>query len=131
MSGHKSDSEWRQCLTPEEFRITREKGTEPPGTGKYYLNDADGTYLCKCCKTPLFTSTSKYHSGSGWPSFFQPINDSCVKETKDSSHGMIRIEITCTNCGAHLGHVFEDGPHPTGLRYCVNSLSLSFDQGGE
>jgi peptide-methionine (R)-S-oxide reductase len=122
----KSEQEWQQCLTAEEYRITRLKGTEPPGTGEYYLNDKPGMYHCRCCDTPLFKSDSKYHSGSGWPSFFQPLSDDVIAERFDDSLGMRRVEITCAACDAHLGHVFEDGPPPTGLRYCVNSLSLKF-----
>lgn len=123
----KTESEWKRCLTPDEYRITREKGTEPPGSGKYYNHHEQGQYHCKCCNTPLFTSDSKYNSGSGWPSFFQPIDDEQIKLTRDTTLGMIRTEISCAKCDAHLGHVFEDGPAPTGLRFCVNSLSLSFE----
>jgi len=126
MSKKRTDDDWKICLTPDEYRITREKGTEPPGTGEYYLNKEPGLYHCRCCDTPLFEANAKYHSGSGWPSFFQPINKNAIKETFDESHGMRRTEITCRECDAHLGHVFEDGPPPTGLRYCVNSMSLRF-----
>ncbi|MCO7226803.1 peptide-methionine (R)-S-oxide reductase MsrB [Pleionea sp. CnH1-48] len=124
----KTDSEWKNTLSDDVYRITREKGTEPPGSGQYYLNEASGTYHCACCQAPLFSSNNKYHSGSGWPSFFQPINDNCILEHRDTSHGMVRVEITCRQCDGHLGHVFPDGPQPTGLRYCVNSLSLDFKE---
>ncbi|PWK54290.1 peptide-methionine (R)-S-oxide reductase MsrB [Pleionea mediterranea] len=123
----KSEAEWKMCLTPDEYRITREKGTEPPGSGEYYNHHEQGQYHCKCCNTALFTSDSKYNSGSGWPSFFQPIDEDNITLTRDTTLGMIRTEISCAKCDAHLGHVFEDGPAPTGLRFCVNSLSLSFE----
>lgn len=124
----KSDSEWRKELDPEQYHVLREKGTERAFTGKYWdLKDA-GTYRCAACGEPLFTSDTKYDSGSGWPSFYQPANAGSVKELPDHSHGMIRTEVTCAKCGSHLGHVFPDGPPETGLRYCVNSASLDFEK---
>lgn len=115
-------------LTPEQRRITQEKGTEPPFTGRYVHEHARGTYKCVVCGEPLFSSETKYDSGSGWPSFYQPVKPDVIAEHEDRSHGMRRVEITCAKCSAHLGHVFPDGPRPTGLRYCVNSASLDLQK---
>jgi peptide-methionine (R)-S-oxide reductase len=123
----KSEKEWREELTDEEYRVMREKGTERAFTGKYYKFDEEGVYRCAACGQPLFTSVTKYHSGSGWPSFYAPVDAENVEEHSDTSHFMIRTEVVCSRCGAHLGHVFTDGPEPTGLRYCINSVSLDFD----
>jgi len=122
----KTDEEWRAQLTPEQYRITRECGTEPPFSGKYYYHREDGTYRCIGCGNALFTSGTKYESGSGWPSFWQPASPQAIEQKTDRSHGMARTEVVCGKCGAHLGHVFPDGPRPTGLRYCINSVALDF-----
>ena len=124
----RSEEEWKKHLTAEQYRILRQKGTEPPFTGKYYEEHGDGTYRCAACGQELFRSDAKYESGSGWPSFYEPIAPGVVEEHEDASHGMRRIEITCARCGSHLGHVFPDGPRPTGLRYCVNSASLDLER---
>lgn len=123
----KSNEEWKKELDPETYYITREKGTERAFTGRYYKFDKDGIYHCSNCGNPLFKSEHKYESGSGWPSFYSVYNENSVKEIRDDSHGMIRTEVVCQRCDAHLGHIFEDGPKPTGLRYCVNSPSLKFE----
>ena len=126
------DEQWREKLTAEEYRVCREKGTEPPFSGEYYHNHRDGKYLCKCCGEALFASNDKYDSGSGWPSFDRPAADGIIRYEEDSSLGMRRVEVMCDRCGSHLGHVFDDGPREsTGKRYCINSLSLDFEEAGD
>lgn len=122
----KSDEQWRIELDPESYYVLREKGTERPFTGRYNDHHEEGVYICKACGTPLFSSENKFDSGCGWPSYYDAIGKGVIETTIDRSHGMSRTEITCAKCGGHLGHVFDDGPNPTGLRYCVNSLSLDF-----
>jgi len=121
-----SDAEWRKLLAEDSFEVTRHEGTEPPYSGKYEKNHADGLYRCICCDTALYDSHTKFESGTGWPSFWKPISSSNVNETRDRSLGMLRTAVSCRRCDAHLGHVFDDGPDPTGLRYCMNSVSLKF-----
>lgn len=123
---NKSEEQWRIELDPETYHVLREKGTERAFTGKFYKNKEAGTYVCRGCGSPLFTSDTKYDSGSGWPSFYDAIDKGVIETKTDYSHGMIRTEIMCAKCGGHLGHLFDDGPNPTGQRYCVNSLSLDF-----
>ena len=125
----KTDGEWRKELTPEQFRILRQKGTDRACTGPYNAFKGEGVFQCAGCGETLFDSRAKYNSGSGWPSFFQPASPSALEEHHDSSHGMQRTEITCAKCGGHLGHLFPDGPAPTGQRYCINSASLAFKEG--
>jgi peptide-methionine (R)-S-oxide reductase len=124
----KTPEEWKKELTPEQYEICINKGTEPPFSGKYCESKENGIYKCACCGEPLFNSNTKFDSGSGWPSFWDPISEEQIEYISDTSFGMIRTEVNCKKCGAHLGHVFDDGPKPTNLRYCINSISLSLDK---
>ena len=124
----KTKEEWKLILSKESYKVTRESGTERPFTGKYWNFDQDGTYKCICCSEPLFESGTKFDAGCGWPSFFLPINTKSIKEIEDNTFGMSRTEVKCSKCDAHLGHVFNDGPEPSGLRYCINSVSIDFEE---
>jgi len=124
----KTEEEWRTQLSPEEYTVCRQHGTERAFTGRYWDTKTPGTYHCAGCGEPLFESDTKYDSGSGWPSFYQPTNEACVEENRDTTHGMIRTEVHCAKCDSHLGHLFPDGPKPTGMRYCINSLSLKLEE---
>jgi len=121
----KTEAEWKQQLSPEAYHVCRQHGTEAPFSGTYYDNKEEGTYSCICCNAPLFESETKFDSGTGWPSYYECVEDAII-EIEDNSHGMRRVEVRCANCDSHLGHLFPDGPNPTGLRYCINSVSLDF-----
>ena len=130
MSGkiRKSNAEWRSALSEEQYSITRQKRTEPPFTGEYTNTETAGTYVCVCCGQPLFSSDAKYHSGSGWPSYWQPVRAESIEMKRDATHSIVRTEVICSRCESHLGHVFEDGPPPTGLRFCINSAALRLQE---
>lgn len=125
---NKTEAEWKKELTPVQYQVLRQKGTERAFTGAYWDNHEKGTYYCAACHQALFDSTTKFESGTGWPSFYQPVAEGAVKINRDNSYGMVREEVVCSRCGGHLGHVFDDGPKPTGLRYCMNSVSLQFEK---
>jgi peptide-methionine (R)-S-oxide reductase len=127
----KSEQEWREQLTPAQYNVLREAGTEPPFSGEYTFSKADGKFHCGACDAELFSSDTKFDSGTGWPSFYEPVVADAVELIEDRAHGMLRTEVRCANCGSHLGHVFDDGPNPTGQRYCMNSLALKLDENGE
>jgi len=127
----KSEQEWQQQLTPQQYQVLRQKGTEPAFSGRYAHSKDRGVFRCAGCGAPLFESGTKFESGTGWPSFYQPINDEAVHSEADHSYGMVRTEVECANCGGHLGHVFDDGPNPTGLRYCINSASIDLEPAKE
>ena len=128
LENEKTEEEWKKELTPEQFRVCRKKETEMPFSGKYYYSKDKGVYKCSCCGNDLFKSDAKFESGTGWPSFWKPINEDSIKYENDTTHGMVRTEVMCNKCGAHLGHVFDDGPQPTNLRYCINSVSLDLEK---
>ena len=127
----KSEQEWREQLTPQQYDVLRRQGTEPPFTGEYVYNKDSGNYNCAACGSPLFSSDTKFDSGTGWPSFYEPMDEGGVELREDRSHGMARTEVVCASCGGHLGHVFDDGPNPTGQRFCINSAALDFDAQSE